>query len=38
MTDEAESDRAWQAWLVGERRREEARFVRTAQWARVARP
>lgn len=37
MTDEAESDRAWQAWLVGERRREEARFVKRREWARASR-
>lgn len=37
LTDEDEYARAWNAWLVGERRREEARFVRRRERAQVSR-
>lgn len=33
MTDEEAAERAWQDWLAGERRREEARFVKRRGWA-----
>lgn len=37
MTDEAAAERAWRDWLIGERRREEARFVKRREWAGASR-